>query len=155
MGIGFDLQRRGYRNTDFDDINDYISAVLQDDADSSHAVAGQEEVKVKSKFSPSVMITIKRLYAPSLLTSASQLLDVFWTDALDSDCVLCQKSFNHINPPIRTVSLESQSPFIIEIHNRHLFCINRYPVQYIPISHVWHSHITISNLTTKSTPEAS
>jgi hypothetical protein len=45
MGIGFDLQRRGYHNTDFDDINDYISAVLQDGAGSNHAVAGQEEVK--------------------------------------------------------------------------------------------------------------
>jgi hypothetical protein len=110
---------------------------------------------VNSNFSHSAVITIKRLYAPSLRTSASQLLDVFWTDALDSDCVLCQKSFNHIDPPIRTVSLDSQSPFTIEIHNRHLSCINHHPVQYIPISHVWHSHIAISNLTTKSTPGAS
>jgi hypothetical protein len=110
---------------------------------------------VESNFSPSAVITIKRLYAPSLFTSASQLLDVFWTDALDSDCVLCQKSFNHIDPPIRTVSLDSQRPFTIQIYNRHLSCIKRHPVQYIPISHVWQSPIAISNLTTKSTPEAS
>lgn len=100
-------------------------------------------------------ITIKRGTALPLFPTTSILLPSFWNGDLDANCLICDQSFQELDPPIRTVSLEQMSPLVIQVHNRHLGCIYKYGTPFIPISHVWHESIAAANFSQKNNLEAS
>ncbi|KAH7377813.1 hypothetical protein BKA66DRAFT_151133 [Pyrenochaeta sp. MPI-SDFR-AT-0127] len=67
----------------------------------------------------------------------------------------CGHEFQNFDPPVRTVSLEQVSPPLVKINNRHLGCMRKYGISFIPMSHVWHGSIALANLSTKNSLEAS
>ncbi|KAM7212524.1 hypothetical protein V8F06_012105 [Rhypophila decipiens] len=89
----------------------------------------------------------------------SKLLSYIWTGGLDSDCMVCGSPFvPGLSVPIRTIGFEysqperhgsrliditqtSLSPHPIRIYNRHLACIKKKKIDFIPVSHAWHETV--------------
>ena len=81
----------------------------------------------------------------------ASLLDYLWDGGLDTRCLVCDSQFTNEEPPIRTVSLDAVSSQAENFHislgviNRHMKCLRREDIQYIPISHVWHSSVATAH----------
>lgn len=83
------------------------------------------------------------------------LLLSFWNNHFDTQCMICDRNFQELDPAIRTVSLKEISPLIVKVHNRHLSCIKEHGASFIPMSHVWHESIADANLSKKNRLDAS
>jgi len=79
------------------------------------------------------------------------LLDVCWTNGLDTPCSICKQHFdNAIAPPVRTLRLPEASLNAmptdtdlpsIKITNAHLHCLKTHNVKLFPVSHAWHEPV--------------
>jgi len=90
----------------------------------------------------------------------ASLLDFLWGGGLDTCCLVCDSEFTNEDPPIRTVSLgavlsQGEDFYIsLRVVNRHMKCLRQEDLQYIPISHVWHSSVATAHDNRKPSAEA-
>jgi len=95
-------------------------------------------------------------------TTKKRFLHDTWTGFFDSVCLICSAGFDPPQqPPIRTLSLSvaqddpgNTSTTFLRIHNRHLHCIVKHDIQYIPISHAWHQPVSLAHLSKLSNKQA-
>lgn len=84
----------------------------------------------------------------------ANLLQYFWTRALDSECSVCGQGFEDGDPHIRTVAIDRERPQWIRVFDRHLLCLKRKEIVFIPISHVWHDSVAVAHLQQRNDPVA-
>ncbi|KAF2824856.1 hypothetical protein CC86DRAFT_371356 [Ophiobolus disseminans] len=99
-----------------------------------------------------------------LSLGSDNLLDLCWTDGLDTPCSICKRHFdNAVAPPVRTLQLLEASPKAtpaglqlpsIKITNSHLRCLKLSNIKFFPVSHAWHKPVARAYATRESSIEA-
>ncbi|KAH7129064.1 hypothetical protein EDB81DRAFT_950803 [Dactylonectria macrodidyma] len=88
----------------------------------------------------------------------SEFLSHVWNGGLDSPCHACGRGFmQDTDPVVRTITFDTSeisqpnpldftstplAPHPIRIYNRHFSCIQAARIDYVPVSHAWHEHVS-------------
>jgi hypothetical protein len=128
----------------------YRSLAASTEKDESRPAKYTEKVNIPSndvKYGQLVTVHLDRRMWE--FSNHLDLLKYFWGHSPDSNCMACGEPFtDQKGPPIRTFALEqlgdlgavprtTTTPFAIRIFNRHISCIRKFAVAFIPVSHVW------------------